>query len=39
MKSVRIPVRIKPADDARLKAEAEKAGVKYTDHLRAKILS
>lgn len=39
VKSVRIPVRIKPSDDARLKEEAERAGVKYTDLLRAKILS
>jgi hypothetical protein len=39
VRSVRIPVRIKPEEDARLKAEAEKAGVKYTDLLRSKILS
>lgn len=39
VKSVRIPVRIRPEEDARLKAEAEKAGIKYTDLLRSKILS
>lgn len=38
VRSVRLPLRIKPSEESYLRAEAEKAGVKYTEYLRTRLI-